>query len=78
MKKKTGLQRPNRSIFFDLTNYTAIETGSLSYGIQRKVEMTGALATEPKLLILDEPASGLNDKETEELSEPAYKIVRWA
>ena len=42
---------------------------SLSYGSQRKLEIVRALATKPKLLILDEPAAGMNQTETDELKE---------
>ena len=48
--------------------------GSLAYGFQRKVEMARALVSEPELLILDEPAAGLNDSETMELVETIYSI----
>ena len=41
---------------------------SLPYGKQRKLEIARALATEPKLLLLDEPAAGMNPQETEELT----------
>ena len=41
---------------------------SLPYGLQRRVEIARALATEPKLLLLDEPAAGMNPQETEELT----------
>ena len=40
----------------------------VSYGLQRRVEIARALATEPKLLLLDEPAAGMNPQETEELT----------
>lgn len=60
--------------FFDLQEYAAHTVGSLSYGIQRRVEMARAMAVNPQLLILDEPAAGLNDKETLTLIETIYKI----
>ena len=60
--------------FFKLSEFAAVPTGSLPYGIQRRVEMARAMAVEPTLLILDEPAAGLNDKETMELLETIYRI----
>lgn len=60
--------------FFKLSEFAATPVGSLPYGIQRRVEMARAMAVEPTLLILDEPAAGLNDKETLELLETIFKI----
>jgi len=48
---------------------------NLAYGKQRLLEIARALATSPNLLILDEPSSGLNDKETEELMELLTKLI---
>ena len=55
----------------DLSDQTA---GNLSYGDQRRVEIARALATEPKLLLLDEPAAGMNPQETQELINLIYAI----
>lgn len=54
---------------FDLGRFEESLCGSLSYGDQRRLEIVRALATQPKLLLLDEPAAGMNPKEKEKLME---------
>ena len=54
---------------FDLGRFQENLCGSLSYGDQRRLEIVRALATQPKLLLLDEPAAGMNPREKEKLME---------
>jgi branched-chain amino acid transport system ATP-binding protein len=58
----------------DILQYKDELATSLSYGIQRKIEIARALATKPKLLLLDEPAAGMNPNETYDLAKLLLKI----
>ncbi|MCC8015475.1 MAG: ABC transporter ATP-binding protein [Eubacterium sp.] len=60
---------------FDLDNEASLKASNLPYGKQRKLEIARALATNPKLLLLDEPAAGMNPNETAELME-TIRFVR--
>ena len=57
-----------------LEQYTDEIATSLPYGLQRRLEIARALATEPKLLLLDEPAAGMNPQETQELADYIREI----
>jgi branched-chain amino acid transport system ATP-binding protein len=61
---------------FNLESKYDAQSGSLPYGEQRKLEIIRALATEPKILCLDEPAAGMNHHETEGLMQTIAKIRR--
>jgi branched-chain amino acid transport system ATP-binding protein len=60
--------------FLGLADKRDEKASDLSYGEQRKLEMARALATQPKLLLLDEPAAGMNPHETEELDDVITRI----
>ena len=60
--------------FLGIEKYANVNAKALSYGNQRKVEIARALATEPDLLLLDEPAAGMNPKETDELADTVFRL----
>ncbi|MBR1854484.1 MAG: ABC transporter ATP-binding protein [Lachnospiraceae bacterium] len=59
---------------FDLDGEAEFLSSNLPYGKQRKLEIARALATNPKLLLLDEPAAGMNPNETKELMETIHFV----
>lgn len=75
-------EQENREKTLELLRMVGLEkekdeiASSLPYGKQRRLEIARALATEPELLLLDEPAAGMNPQETDELSEFILKIKK--
>ncbi|MBP3305788.1 MAG: ABC transporter ATP-binding protein [Oscillospiraceae bacterium] len=60
--------------FMGLTDVANVKAGSLPYGVQRRLEIVRALATNPSILLLDEPAAGMNPSETAELTDHIRRI----
>ena len=60
--------------FMGLADVAHVKAGSLPYGVQRKLEIVRALATDPAILLLDEPAAGMNPSETAELTHQIRRI----
>ena len=72
--KTSRLEAENRAYVEDVIDFMELEpyrnktVGSLSYGVQKRVELGRALAMEPELLLLDEPVAGMNLEETEDMA----------
>lgn len=75
--QKLELNLKNKALdllkIFELDKFAQEMASALPYGAQRKLEIVRALGTKPKLLMLDEPAAGMNHQETEELN----KLIRF-
>ena len=75
--KEEQRMRKEAMELLEIQNMTHLKddiAGSLPYGIQRRLEIARALATDPELLLLDEPAAGMNPQETHELTEFIVQI----
>lgn len=76
-EEQKALQRAMAELeFVGLAHEWQNKSSNLSYGNQRLLEIARALATDPKLLILDEPAGGMNEQETEELVQLIYSVQK--
>jgi len=75
-KEERGIREKSFEIMelLGIADYSGTEATSLAYGLQRVVELGRALACEPRLLLLDEPAAGLNMRETNEMGRLIAKI----
>ena len=76
LKKEVELKKHCLDLLkiFSLDHLAYEQACNLSYGLQRKLEIVRALASKPKILILDEPAAGMNHQETDDLKKLIYFI----
>jgi branched-chain amino acid transport system ATP-binding protein len=76
-RQEAALEGAAREVleFFGLAHVARDAAGSLPYGLQKYLEIARAYATQPRLLLLDEPAAGLNDTETTELMHKVRAIM---
>jgi branched-chain amino acid transport system ATP-binding protein len=73
-EKAAGERVPELLNIFNMEYMSQYRAGALPYGAQRRLEIVRALATGPKVLLLDEPAAGMNPSETAELMENIVKV----
>lgn len=73
-EKQAGIEALRIFDFLGLTEYESHLVSDLPHGIQKKVEMARALAAKPRILLLDEPASGLNPQETSALMDLIERV----
>jgi len=73
-EKKANAKAMELLDFMGLANVAEQKAGSLPYGVQRRLEIVRALATNPSIILLDEPAAGMNPSETTELMHQIRRI----
>lgn len=73
-EKKANEKAMELLAFMGLEDVAHVKAGSLPYGVQRRLEIVRALATNPSIILLDEPAAGMNPSETTELMHQIRRI----
>ena len=73
-EKKANARAMELLDFMGLAEFADVKAGSLPYGVQRRLEIVRALATNPSIILLDEPAAGMNPSETTELMHQIRRI----
>ena len=73
-EKKANARAMELLDFMGLAEYADVKAGSLPYGVQRRLEIVRALASNPSIILLDEPAAGMNPSETAELMHQIRRI----
>ena len=73
-EKKANAKAMELLDFMGLADVANVKAGSLPYGVQRRLEIVRALATSPSIILLDEPAAGMNPSETTELMHQIRRI----